>query len=158
MGFWANLTLDADVMDGIAPIDLRDPDFDTYDTDAISTNVANEAKGYIEMKLFREFPEMIRDADGPQEFLDAALDIAKTPITSLVKRTWGYCVMWQYYEANAMSNTSIQIDSSGWMREKFDMAFHALVQQLRIDPDFITQLETTVDDDMGKYKPRTFMG
>lgn len=158
MGAWTSLTLDSSVMEGIAPIDLRDSDFGTYDTDAISTNVANEAKGYIEMKLIREYPEMIRDADGPIEYLDAALDIAKTHITSLVKRTWGYCVMWQYYEANAMSNTSIQIDRSGWMREKFDMAFHALVQQLRIDPDFIEQLEGTVDDDMSKHKSRTFMG
>lgn len=158
MGSWTSLTLDNSVMDGIAPIDLRDPDFGTYDTDAISTNVANEAKGYMEMKLIREYPEMIRDSDGPIEYLDAALDIAKTHITNLVKRTWGYCVMWQYYDANAMSNASIQVDRSGQMREKFEMAFGALIQQLRIDSDFITQLEGTIDDDMSKHKSRTFVG
>jgi hypothetical protein len=158
MGSWTDLTLNNDVMDGIAPIDLRDPDFDVYDTDAISTNVANEAKGFIEMRLSNEFPDMINDADGPIEFLDAALDISKAHVTNLVNRTVGYCAMWQFYETQAMSNSSIQINRAGWMRERFDMAFHALVHQLRIDSDFVTQLETTVDDSMGRHSAPTFMG
>lgn len=157
MGSWADLTLDADVMDGIAPVDLRDRDFDTYDTDAISTNVFNEAKGYMEMRAMRDHPEMMRDADGPQEYFDAALDIAKTHITSLVKRTLGYCAMWQYHEQQALSPNSIQIDRSLQMKQRFEEAFGALIQQLRIDEDFVDQIETTVDDDMDGWVSRTWV-
>lgn len=157
MGSWADLTLDNDVMDGIAPIDLRDPDFDTYDTDAISANVRDEAKGYIELKMMREYPEMMRDADGPGEYLDAAIDIAKTHFTSAINRTLGYCVMWRHYETNALSQNTMMIDRSDIMRDNFEMAFHGLIQGLRIDSDFITQLETTVDDDMDRHASRTWI-
>lgn len=158
MGSWANLTLDSSVMDGIAPVDLRDRQFDTYDTDAISTNVFNEAKGYMEMRAMRDHPEMMRDADGPQEYFDAALDINKAHITSLVKRTLGYCTMWQYYGQQALSPNSIHIDRSVMMKQRFEEAFDALIRQLRIDEDFVDQLETTVDDDMDQYVSRTWVG
>lgn len=158
MGSWANLTLDDDVMDGIAPVDLRDREFGKYDTDAISTNVQNEAKGYIEMDLYDRFPEMIRDADGPGEYLDAALDINKTDITNLINRTLGYCTMWQYYEQQALSPNSIQIDRSLMMEKKYQKALSALVKQLRIDEDFVDQIESTVDDDMDKHSAPTWVG
>ena len=158
MGSWADLTLDNDVMDGIAPVDLRDADFGTYDTDAISANRLGEAKGYIELKAMREYPEMMRDSDGPQEYFDAALDVAKTHLTSALNRTLGYCIMWQYYEQEALSANTIMIDRSEMMMDRFSMAFHALMQALRIDEDFIDQLETTVDDDMDRHSSRTWVG
>jgi len=158
MGSWADLTLDNDVMDGIAPVDLRDPNFDSYDTDAISANMRDEAKGYIEMKSMREFPEMMRDADGPGEFFDAAIDVGKTHLTGAVNRTLGYCVMWQYYEQQALASNSMLVNRSAMMYDRFEMAFNALIKQLRIDSDFLTQLETTVDDDMDTHSQDTWVG
>ena len=44
IGDWDNLALSATTLKGLAPVDLRDPEFGYYDTDAATAEYVAQAK------------------------------------------------------------------------------------------------------------------
>jgi hypothetical protein len=141
MASWANLTLDSTILQGIAPVDLYDPDTGAFD-ETRSTVYLDQAKGYIQMRLMREIPMACEKAGGPEEFLDAAVDIAKDAITTTLQQLLSYAFLIHYYDQQALGMGSVMFERMGMMREKFDMTLQAFVRYIMLDEDFVDQVNS----------------
>lgn len=152
MGSWANLSLAAATLKGMAPVDMRDGDFGTFDTDVINTDILNEAKAYIEIRVTERDPLLADRADGPAEFMDAAVDINKTHVNSFIQRMLGYKYTQMFYETQAMGTRGIYDVQAERFEHRFNEVFSAFMGYILHDKDFFDQLETTIDDDIDSFR------
>lgn len=159
MGSWADLTLADATLKGIAPVDMIDGNFGIFDTDINETNRLNEAKQYIEMRIVSNDALFAERADGPQEIMDAAIDINKTYIDNLIQRMIGYKYVQAFYETEAMGGNSLFLTRAEMMEFRFNETFTALMRVLMRDPDFFDQLDGTTDEDLAAFEgPRNWVG
>lgn len=152
MGSWADLSLSASALKGIVPVDMVDRDFGTFDTDVIDTDTLNEVKAYIEIRVTEKDPLLADRADGPAEFMDAAIDINKAHVNSFIQRMLGYKYAQFFYESQAIGARGMYDLQAERFEHRFNEAFFAFMGYILHDKDFFTQLETTVDDDMDKFR------
>jgi hypothetical protein len=98
-------------------------------------------------------------ADGPQEIMDAAVDINKTYIDNLIQRMIGYKYVQAFYETEAMGGNSLFLTRAEMMEFRFNETFTALMRVLMRDPDFFDQLDGTTDEDLAAFEgPRNWVG
>jgi len=155
---WTSVTIDAATLQGIAPVDLMDPDFNEVDSTRATTAYLAQAKRYIELRLMRELSFFVEKADGPAEFMDAALAINKGHITSLIQSLLAYCFLFHYYEQEAMGSGSSFVDRALLMKSRFEEAFNAFCSYIRLDTDFIDQAESTTDNTLSRHAGVTWVG
>lgn len=159
MGSWANLTLADATLKGIVPIDMRDGDFGTFDTDINEANRLAEVKRYIEMRVTSRDPLFADRADGPEEFMDAAVDIGKGHVNSLIQAMLGHKYAQYFYETEALGGQSYHVEKAAMQEYRFNEVFDAFMAYIVNDSDFFDQLETTTDDDITPfYGPRGWIG
>lgn len=130
---------------------MQDPDFGIFDSDLIEDNRLNEVKEYIELRIMGRNALFADRADGPEEFMDAAIDISKGHVDSAIQRMVGYLYTSNFYENESLSASGLFVDRAEKFMAKFEEAFDALMKYLQRDPDFIDQLETTTDHDLGPF-------
>lgn len=155
---WNDLALSATTLQGIAPVDLTDPDFGGHDTARATSAYVTQAKRYIEMRLMREMAYFVEKADGPTEFMDAAIAINKGHINSLIQLMLGYAFLFHYYEQEALGVTGSFIDRAELQKHRFEEAFNSFCTYIRLDLDFIEQAETTTDNDLSVNSGTTWVG
>ena len=155
---WSSVTINTATLEGIAPVDLTDPDFDSPDTTRATTAYLAQAKRYVELRLMREMTYFVEKADGPNELMDAALGINKGHITSLIQSILAYCFLFHYYEQEGLSSTGVFVDRASLMKERFEEAFNAFCTYIRLDEDFLDQAETTTDSDLSLNSATTWVG
>jgi hypothetical protein len=155
---WTSVTIEAATLQGIAPVDLTDPDFNEVDSTRATTAYLAQAKRYIELRLMRELSFFVEKADGPSEFMDAALAINKSHITSLIQSLLAYCFMFHYYEQEAFGSNSGFVDRALLMKSRFEEAFNAFCSYIRLDGDFMDQAESTTDGSLSRHSGTTWVG
>jgi hypothetical protein len=158
MGAWADLTLAAATLKGLAPVDLLDPDSGLVDTARATTEMVAQAKRHVQTRITAELPRMVNDADGPIEFLDAASGLAKTHIDDLLQEMLGYAFLMLYYEQEGLSRQGVYSQKAELAAHRFEGAFHAFSRVIVLDEDFITASEATTDNWMNKYSHPIFIG
>jgi len=145
MGAWADLTLASATMKGIAPVDLMNPDTGVYDSSRVSTDYLAAAKRYIQTRLTKDLPTFISEADGAEEFMDAAVTIAKSHINDLIQEMLAHAFLIRYYKQEATGRNNLFVERGIMAQEDFDMAIQAFIQIIRLDADFLTQAQSTTD-------------
>lgn len=159
MGAWDSLTLASSTMKGIAPVDLMDPDTGIFDPDRLTTDYVSAAKRYIQTRLMKEMPTFISEADGPEEFLDAAVTINKAHINDLLQEVLAHAFLFLYYDQEMVARNSTFSDRSSIARDRFNEAFQALTQMLRLDAEFLAQSQSTTDStNLARHAVPIFIG
>lgn len=149
MGLWASLTLDATTLKGIAPADLQDPDYGSYDSQRATTDMVQSAKEYIEVRLVGAVPHMIVKSPGPVAFMDAACSISN--VANVIQQMLARAFLYTYYGSEHFTVSDVYAFKRDEQMRLFDQSFNAFVNYIKLDDDFIDQLETTADTGMGKY-------
>ena len=156
IGDWDALSLSATTLKGIAPVDLRDPDFGEFDTDAATSEYVAQAKDYIETRLIGSIPQMIVKTDGPNEFMDAVTTISN--VAGVVQRVLALAFLMHYYGQERFSGSDLFDMKREEMKEDFEQAYNALVTYIQLDEDFIDAIEATSDADLSQYNDLPFVG
>lgn len=158
MGSWSSLSLSASTLKGIAPVDLLDPEFESYDTQRITSERVTQAKRYIQMRLMRELPGFIEKADGPEEFLDAVVDVNKAHLNDLLQMLLAYSVLFHYFEQEAIATGTAYEDRAGYMRKYFEETLNAFSTYIRLDEDVLDEAETTTENALNVDSAVTWVG
>lgn len=159
MGSWADLTLSTSTLKGIAPVDMIDGDFGVFDSDVITTDKLDEVKRYIEIRIISKDPLLADRADGPEEFMDAAIDINKPHVNKLIQAMLGYRFVQLFYETQAMGSRGVFNERGELFEHRFNEPFFAFMGYILRDKDFFDQLDTTTDDAVANFRgPRGWIG
>jgi hypothetical protein len=156
IGDWDNLALSDSTLKGIAPVDLRDPEFGYYDTDAATAEYVAHAKDYIETRLVGSVPHLIVKADGPNEFMDAVTTI--TEVSGVVQRVLALAFLMHYYAQERFGASDLYDIKREEMKAEFEQAYNALVNYIQLDQDFIDAIEATADADLSQYNDQVYVG
>lgn len=152
MGAWSDLALANDTLKGVAPVDMVDGDFGSFDTDVQTDELLAEVKRQIEIDVIARDPLFADRADGPIEFMDAAVNVGKGHVDSLIQSMLGYKFTQLFYETQAMSGRGIYTDRAELFEHRYRATFIAFMGYIVRDKDFFRQLQSTVDDEIGSFR------
>jgi len=152
MGSWADLAIEDATLKGVIPIDMRDGDFGTFDTTVKTADRVNNVKRYVEMRVIQRNPLFSERADGPEEFMDAAIDINKAHVNKLIQSMLGFKFAQDFYETEALGTGSYHIEKAAMNGYRFNEAFDAFMGYIVNDSDFFDQLETTTDSNISPFE------
>jgi len=156
IGDWDSLALSSTTLKGLAPVDLRDPDFGEYNSDAATSEYVAQAKDYIETRLLGSVPALIVKADGPNEFMDAATTISN--VAGVIQRMLGLSFLWHYYGQERFSSSDLFSIKRDEVKMDFDQTLNSFIIYIQQDADFIDAIESTSSSDLSKFNDLPFVG
>ena len=156
-GSWIALTISNNFLKGVASADFGDAEYQEFDTDRKTTNHELAARRYIETRLTAMMPDLMIKADGPEEFMDAAIGL-NNATDRLIEEMYGWGYLAHYYEQERLSNTGVYNDKMERAENRFEMALAAFAGYVKKNSDFIDALEATVDDDLTDYSDIVWVG
>jgi len=155
-GDWAALTLTDATLKGLAAVDLEDGNFFEFDTDRKQTDMLTAARSYIESRLVGALPELIRSAEGPAAFMDAATTISN--VSGLIQQLYGLAFLRVYYRQERYSTSGLFQAKIDEISMDFEDAFTSFVKYMPKDEDFIDALEVTADRDLSRFGKVIWVG
>ena len=156
-GNWAALELADATLQGMAPVDFMDADFDgEFDTDKKTTAYVNGAKRLIQRRLIKDLPEIIVLSEGPKAFMDAATTI--TNVADIIQEMLGWAFLIRYYGQESFSNTDKFFFLMEDAKQQFEDAFTAFAGYMQRDTDFLDALEATSDGSLSKFDDPVWVG